>query len=450
MRRSVLPVVLFLTTIVSLFSDQYEWTGNISANPIVLGNWRNNTTMDDPALALPGPTDDVIIPDGLSTPNDPDLNVTATVQSLTIEAGGILGQTSGTLTVSSNVQLQSGSTMTITGAGSILVIRGDLTNNGILSADAAAKVRFDGTGIQTVNGTGTTTFGILELNKAVSDSFTVTTSFSAASWTMNSAGYDISLLGTTTITADTNFLNTGTVALGDGAADVLRFVGGLCDHGERVESSLGQHRGNGADRGNSDRSGGDHADREHDYRQLRWGAFATGAPISIGSVSGPSYNLDLRSRAGATTVSGAAALGSGTLRLHDNDANSTGTMSIGGALSAAGLQTQARGYAVTLSGGGTVSGAVVFSNTGVLTIGAGFVFSGGVTATAPGTVTLHGSLTTTGTAVSLGTVTLGGPSAVSTGAGAGDVTFGTTVNGANALTVTAGTGNVSFVGAVGG
>jgi len=107
------------------------------------------------------------------------------------------------------------------------------------------------------------------------------------------------------------------------------------------------------------------------------------------------------------------------------------------------LIVDAAAYDIALSGGGTVTNAVTFANTGSLTIGAGFTFDGGVDTTGVGgTVTLNGTIETSDDAIVFGAVTLGSAVTVSTNATttAGDVTVGAVTGGGNALTIETGNG----------
>lgn len=101
-------------------------------------------------------------------------------------------------------------------------------------------------------------------------------------------------------------------------------------------------------------------------------------------------------------------------------------------------------------GGVTPIASLVATGT---TIAVGAVSSTGLQSYT-GLVTLNGNLTTTNSPVTvLGATTLGADVVISTGAGAGDITFtgGTsTINGAHALTLAAGSGNVLLGGVVGG
>lgn len=101
----------------------------------------------------------------------------------------------------------------------------------------------------------------------------------------------------------------------------------------------------------------------------------------------------------------------------------------------------------------TTGGTLTVTNSGTLFQAAAgdLVLDGAFNQNGAGPVSTSGDITTTNDAISFsGAVTLGGAVALSSGAGAGDITFNSTLNGAQALTLTAGTGSISFVGVVGG
>ncbi|MGA1980172.1 MAG: filamentous hemagglutinin N-terminal domain-containing protein [Sedimentisphaerales bacterium] len=161
--------------------------------------------------------------------------------------------------------------------------------------------------------------------------------------------------------------------------------------------------------------------------ELRFGDFDTEPPITP--------------KAGAITISAdiSPANITDTLRL-----NSDSTVTINGK-----IDTQTAGHGC----------AVIITNTGLLKIapGADMTLDGAFTQNGAGAVQTAGDITTTGDAINfLSAVTLTDSHSValSTGAGAGDITFQNTLNGttdfAEGLSLTAGTGNIDFDGIVGG
>ncbi|MBS0586106.1 MAG: hypothetical protein JSR76_07410, partial [Verrucomicrobia bacterium] len=100
----------------------------------------------------------------------------------------------------------------------------------------------------------------------------------------------------------------------------------------------------------------------------------------------------------------------------------------------------------------TNNGPLTITNTGVLTVPTGVTLSldGPFTQTGGGSNFFGGSLTTTNDAISFaGALTLTANSVISSGAGAGNISFGSTINGLRSLSITAGTGNLTFSGAIG-
>jgi len=103
--------------------------------------------------------------------------------------------------------------------------------------------------------------------------------------------------------------------------------------------------------------------------------------------------------------------------------------------------------AVTAPGGMTVANAGVFTTAAAGDITA----AGGFNQTGAGLSNLAGDITTTNTNIGFaGPITLAGPVAMSTGAGAGNITFTGTVDGFNDLTLNAGTGDINIEGEIGG
>jgi hypothetical protein len=134
----------------------------------------------------------------------------------------------------------------------------------------------------------------------------------------------------------------------------------------------------------------------------------------------------------------------------------TGTTSFVGDLNTnavAGIQL--RGGAITVNGVLTTTNSGPFSviNTGTLslTAGAASSLSSTFTQSGGGGVNLTGTIVTSSAAISFANaITLTGTTSLSTGAGAGDISFASTISGAQNLTLTAGTGSITFSGAVGG
>ena len=163
---------------------------------------------------------------------------------------------------------------------------------------------------------------------------------------------------------------------------------------------------------------------------------------------------------GTTALSSLAVTGSGGIRLAANVAT-TGAIDFNSAVTltgSGGLTVSSGTGAGNISFDSTVNGGralTVTAGTGSVTF-SGAV--GGTTAlsslavTGSGGIRLAANVATTGAIDFNSAVTLTGSGGltVSSGTGAGNISFDSTVNGGRALTVTAGTGSVTFSGAVGG
>ncbi|MBS0605302.1 MAG: S-layer family protein, partial [Verrucomicrobia bacterium] len=100
----------------------------------------------------------------------------------------------------------------------------------------------------------------------------------------------------------------------------------------------------------------------------------------------------------------------------------------------------------------TALGPVSIIDSAALTLngGAGTSITGAFSQSGGGAVSLSGTLTTVNQPMSFtNAVSLTGTTALSTGAGAGTITFSSTLDGNQNLTLTAGTGNIVFGGAIG-
>ncbi|MCL4206670.1 MAG: hypothetical protein KJ000_29655, partial [Pirellulaceae bacterium] len=254
--------------------------------------------------------------------------------------------------------------------------------------------------------------------------------------TVAAGAYHVSVTGTSnSIAGATTFNNTGTLILGDDVGDTINFTGGVTNtagtttvHGRVNTANNNATFAAVTLAGNSVIS-----------------TFTGVGNIQIGSISGGGNSLQLISGSGTTTVTGSVS-GLGTLTLQQNDASSTGTVSFQGDLEAAALTTFARNYAVIFLGNSTViANAVIFNNTGGVTLGDApgdsIHFSAGPSSisagvmTVIGTVSATGGLNINGTAVLTGTgtingkVTTAGSASVSPGPSTGLLTIN---NGANA------------------
>ena len=116
--------------------------------------------------------------------------------------------------------------------------------------------------------------------------------------------------------------------------------------------------------------------------------------------------------------------------------------------------TANKGGSIYFNGTQTVvTDDTIFENTGTVGFGNGegdtINFAAGVDTTAAGMTNIAGTLQTTNVDIDLSAVTLTADVTVTTGAGAGNITFNSTIDGNYELSLTAGTGNVTFNGAAG-
>ncbi len=125
----------------------------------------------------------------------------------------------------------------------------------------------------------------------------------------------------------------------------------------------------------------------------------------------------------------------------------TGPLTAGGALQTGSLSLS--GTDLNLNSGFVSDGTATLTSSGTLTVaGPGSSSTGAFTAI--GATVLNSDLTTTNSPVTFNSpVTLGGGAIVSTGPGAGDVTFVDTIDGASQLTINAGGGDVDLQGNLG-
>lgn len=191
------------------------------------------------------------------------------------------------------------------------------------------------------------------------------------------------------------------------------------------------------------------------------GAAAEGADILIeGAIDGtsgdPAENLTLISHNGSITVTGTigGSVPLGTLSLQDDEPDSTGSAVFQSAVHVTALETFGQPYAVEFLGGGSVTEAVEFLNTGGVTLGDTvddeFTFGNGVTSVESET-SIGGTIRTLNANIDFATVWVLADARLFTAGG--DITFEGTVDSEeaeqNTLELTAGSGKVEFQGDVG-
>ncbi|TVS08455.1 MAG: hypothetical protein EA417_22765, partial [Gammaproteobacteria bacterium] len=231
--------------------------------------------------------------------------------------------------------------------------------------------------------------------------------------------------GSNMVAGATEFLNTGTVTLGDASSDSITFTGGV----DTTAASSTNVSGS---------------------------VVARNADLLLGDVA-----LDAAAtlRSGSGEILTAAVSGAGqTLSLQDDSAGSTGAAVLAGDVTLGNLVTFGQGYDVSLLGGVNITSATTFLNLGSLTLGDGpndvLTFAGGLTtigsSTNPSSLSLAGTVATNDAAMRLGTATLTEATTLSTGTtGAGGLLQTGTLNAAgNNLMLRAGTSGAVTIGAV--
>jgi len=354
-------------------------------------------------------------------------------------------------------------------AGSLVIFNNSIDGTGTLAIDAGSTgvVSFSGVGVTTpltgltiTNANSVTVSGPLSVGTLT---LTDATDFIQVSGVLTLTGglvtaaqpYDLTLLGgnngTNSIAGTTTFLNTGDLTLGNqGTNDVFTFVGGVVAAdpaaiklNATIAATTGVITLGDADTlvtvlGAAKIGGGSTGAITLSDIQLNSAAsitLGTGIANAIqtgaitGTAGGPGESVTINTT-GAVTVTGAVGGGVGNLTVTNSGGatfqsgvtvttatitDTTGTVAFQGTLTADSLVTAAKAYAVSLTGNGsTIANAVTFSNTGGLAFGDGgdtITFTGGVTV-ASTTATINGTVATTGTAASLGDITLAGNSVI--------------------------------------
>ena len=112
------------------------WLGSTST-------WTTLSNWSGCASVAPQWMDDVVIPNTSLTPQDPT-TPTTTVASVTINSGGILDVSSGTLTVTDDFTIGGAPAGVLNFTGGTLSIGGDLTDNGTISPSSTSDLVMTG------------------------------------------------------------------------------------------------------------------------------------------------------------------------------------------------------------------------------------------------------------------------------------------------------------------
>jgi len=173
------------------------WDGSSSTDWGTAANWDSN--------AVPSSTDNVVIPDASTTPNDPTVSSGAVASDLTIQSSGILNGGSNTLTLSGGwsnsgtFNAQTG-TVTFTGASTI-DIAGSTTFNDFTCTTASKTIQFAAGTTQTVSGTLTLTG-----TSGVGEKISLRSSSSPSKWdiTLSGGAQSVSFVDVKDSDANTN------------------------------------------------------------------------------------------------------------------------------------------------------------------------------------------------------------------------------------------------------
>lgn len=142
-------------------TDEAIWTGTTSTDWLTTSNWSTGS--------LPTATTSVTIPSAPA--NQPLINAAGAVcKNITIDANATVTMgTNNTNDLTINGSLTNNGTLSASSTYSTINITGDWTNNGAFNygtSSAGSKVNFNGTNsLQTINGSATTDFYILQVKK---------------------------------------------------------------------------------------------------------------------------------------------------------------------------------------------------------------------------------------------------------------------------------------------
>jgi len=328
--------------------------------------------------------------------------------------------TDGNITVTGTINGAAGNYLNLFAGNGVIDLQGQIGNT--TSPDT----------LQVANSGGTTFGSSVNVTTVTLTNTTGTIAFqgnlTATNLNTTNQGYNVALTGSSnTITNDVNFLNTGTVTIGDDAGDSSTFNGGLATAGNASNPSATYIAG-------TIQTSNDQIDLGATTMTANSTIISGNSATNIASITdgANSYSLDLQ------------------------NGTATGTVTFTGNVTVNDLDTFSGSYAVVMQGSSnTIDTGTTFLNTGGVTLGnaAGdsFTFTGGLDTTA-GATNIAGTVATTNTQMDLGAVTLDGNSTLSTGAGGGNLNTGTINADAAAnnrtLAVTGGTGNVTL-GAIG-
>jgi hypothetical protein len=281
-------------------------------------------------------------------------------------------------------------------------VTGNAANLGTLTLANSGGVAANGinVGSLALNNTG----GVVEIGGAL-----VATSLATVA-----QNYAIAFNGGASVTNATTFSNTGGVSLGNDAADISTFTGGLTSTASTTNIGGALRTG-----GQAINLGAVALTADAGLDSTNNGANVTGGAISLSAVTGNGRDLTFNAGTNGALAANGALSNVGAL----NVARASNAI-FTNAVTATSVTTGAGTYGMALNGGATVTNAATFNNTGGVTLGndAGDVtsFGGGVISTAS-TTSAAGTIRTAGQAMAFGPLAL-----------TGDVGLDSTNNGANA------------------
>ncbi len=384
------------------------------------------------------------------------------IASSNISLSGNLALNGGTLAMGANQVSLTGATSSITNDGITAAATGGggFTSTGIIS--------FSGTGTQTADFRASTlTSATISTASKASGSLSFPWGFTVGTFTTAASNYAVSFNTTTgsggestTITAATSFLNTGTLSIGNENTDTLIVTGGITANGTGTNSY----------RGTLATGGGAGQDILLDDLGISGGTLVldagAGGIISVtGATAGTGFNLSIANSNG--TIFGGA-VGSngnalGTVTITDTSVGQT--VAFNGGLYASNLSTTAQTYNLSIGAGAMNQTSVVgsltggtpghFNHTGSLVLGNtdgdSITFTGGVVdASSVSGIQLAGTITSSATALNLNdTIILNANTTLSSGTGA--LTAGGTVNSSigNTYSLTLNSTGITTLGAAG-
>jgi hypothetical protein len=297
---------------------------------------------------------------------------------------------------------------------------------------------------------GASSFAISFGDASQTGTITVTGNTTVDTLNTGAGAYSIELTGAAnTITTNTNFLNTVSVTLGDGA-DTFLFDGGLNFTGNAASKLGGAINSSGDVINFGSGSGGVTLTANSTIASTT--TSPAGANLIFGTgIIGAAFNLDLDAGTGG-------AITGTSVNINDLTITDGVSAAFSGAVTINDLITTANLYSVSMTGtGNTFVAEVDFLNTGNVALGNAtddtFLFNGGLKFAGNAATNIGATINSSADAINFGPggVTLVANSLINStvGGGGADITFGSTLNGNFSLGLTAGTGAITFIGTVG-